>query len=139
MSTHSRTLPVVAGASSIAMLAAILSLPWGSIATTIEPAAPVAGQKVAHAPGPARPSADFAADALHDMRFHAALYLGVYAEIPDSFGGTPQWSPDWYLQWIDVEQDGVVVRVYHATNVRAPHHRFVTMWLGDQAEWEHAH
>jgi hypothetical protein len=80
---------------------------------------------------------DFSTNALQDMRAYATHRLGVFAEVPVSFDGTSRWSPDWHLQWLDVEHHGEVFRIYHATEVRHPQNRFTAIWQSGHAEWEH--
>jgi hypothetical protein len=143
MNAHYKTLPAIAGTSSILIIAAFLTvsarLPWSRLTTHYEaPAAVPADVAVDVAvPRQAAPSQFQSPDALSDIRAYAAHHLGPHTEVPGSFGGTHQWSADWHLQWLDVEHDGEVVRIYHATDVHDAQHRFTTIWNEERAEWEY--
>ena len=143
MNAQYKTLPTIAGTSSILLIAAFLAvsarLPWSAIATRYEAQVDVnstAADEVAAPQTLARPQFQ-PPSALSDIRAHAEHHLGPHTEVPGSFGGTHQWSAEWHLQWLDVEHDGEVVRIYHATAANHPQHRFTTIWNDGQAEWEH--
>jgi len=130
------------------MIAAFLAitehLPIGRVATSHNgTTSPTHGKALSAEPAvaPRRDltRSDFASNALSDMRVCAARRLGLFEEIPESFDGTSQWSPEWHLQWLDVEHDGKVFRIYHATDVRHPQNRFTAIWQNDHADWEHAY
>jgi len=80
-------------------------------------------------------------DAHHDLQAHAemeayaALYFGDVSEVPDTFGGTAQYSPDWYLRWLEVEHDGHVALVYHLTSTHEDGRVLVIIWDSADRAW----
>ena len=148
MNAHHRTLPSIAGGSSIVMIAAFLTagadLPWRDAVSGLQSEHRTAAYKTSSVEQPtATPqqaaAVDFSDAAFHDLNACAIRRLGEYEPLTGSFGGTNEWSSDWQLYWIDVEQDGNVIRIYHATDVRHPSRRFTAIWNGDHAEWERAY
>jgi hypothetical protein len=143
MNSHYRTLPAVTGASSILMIAAFLAVAGGlpsRVPATIPDGAAAFVEGKSSSDGHEAALLQDATsrdNALQDMRAYGTHRLGIFTEVPVSFGGTSQWSPDWRLQWLDVEHDGEVVRIYHATEVRHPQNRFTAIWQNGHAEWEH--
>jgi hypothetical protein len=142
MTVHYKSLPTVVSTSSIVMIAAFLAvsprLPWSGIAARYEARAEVHDNAANDVATPQKSeSAQFLApSALSEIRAYAEHHVGTHTAVAGSFGDTDQWSADWHLQWLDVEHDGEVIRIYHATDIHDPHHRFITMWNGAQAVWE---
>jgi hypothetical protein len=80
--------------------------------------------------------------ALVAMHVYAAVHLGHFDVLPETFGGTPHWSPDWDLHWIDAKHDDHLVRIYHAIHKHQPHIQYTLMYDHDtahSAEWEPAY
>ncbi|HYI08312.1 MAG TPA: hypothetical protein VEK57_04520 [Thermoanaerobaculia bacterium] len=65
--------------------------------------------------------------ALTDIHTHAQQHFGHFTARLETFGGTHEWSHEFDLHWLDVEHDGNVVRIYHATDREHPHSRFIWM------------
>ena len=81
-----------------------------------------------HDPAPAAPDHHIRNQARVDMQSHAHRRLGHVIVRHESLGGTTHFSHQFELHWLDVEHDGNVVRLYHATDRQHPQHRFVWMW-----------
>jgi hypothetical protein len=138
MNAHSNALTAIAGTSSVLMIAVFVTisarLPWTTDRSRYEPRPEIHGNTTGDVAVPLQPDPS---SALVDIRAHVQHHLGHHTEVPGSFAGTHQWSGEWHLQWLDVEHADEVLRIYHATAVRDPQHRFITIWTDDVAEWEH--
>jgi len=77
--------------------------------------------------------------ALTAMCRYAALHLGDFDVLPDTFGGTPHWSPNWHLHWVDVRHGEHLVRIYHATGKHQAHLHYTMMYDDESTrstDWE---
>jgi hypothetical protein len=72
---------------------------------------------------------------LADMYAYAAMHFDTFHELPETFSVVEDWSHAWTLHWIDVEADGRIVRIYHASAKANPHQRFVSTWDEPTPHW----
>jgi len=74
-------------------------------------------------------------EAHSDMEAFAAIHFGNFVEVPDTFGGTSQWHPDYDLHWLQIEHDGHVAMLYHLSSKRENGHRLVNVWDSSDHSW----
>jgi len=79
--------------------------------------------------------------ALADMHNYAAHHFVASAERPETFGAAAEWARDWELRWIDYDDAGHVIRIYHATSKHDDNVRYTSLWDSHRARyhaWEPA-
>ena len=133
MNTHHR-LPA-ASAVAIALLAALFFLSahgWHDDVRTVPTAIEQDQSHAAVVP---------ADHAFADIYEYATTHLGDFHELPETYGEQTDWH-GWHLQWVDVEHENEIIRIYHAASEEHPEIHFVTMCdshNSDAAAWIQVH
>lgn len=70
-----------------------------------------------------------------DMEAFAAVCFIDFTEVPDSFGGTSTWHPDFDLHWMQVEHDGHLAMLYHLSGKHDDATRLVNVWDSHSHAW----
>lgn len=70
-----------------------------------------------------------------DMEVFAAIHYGNFVEVPDTFGGTTEWDPDYDLHWMQIDHDGHVALLYHLSSKHDDGHRLVNLWDSNDHSW----
>ena len=81
-------------------------------------------------------------EAMTVIHAYAAAHLGDVEVLDETFGGTPHWSPNWNLYWLDVRHQGHLVRIYHAIHKHQPGVQYTVMSdhdTGHVTDWEPIH
>lgn len=79
--------------------------------------------------------ADHELDAHADMLAFAAIHFGDFVEVPDTFGGSSRWNPDYDLHWMQIEHDGHVAQLYHLSSKHEDGQRLINLWDSADHSW----